>query len=204
VRGPGVGSAHARGVRARPAATRGMARVRSAGAAHDLGRAARACARRMAHGVSARAAMLLGEPATTRRRRTGDGGDDDSSARRRRRGETATGGRGGGSGDVSAPDCGGREAGSAHEAVGTRRLGRDGGAREEAAVGERAGAECAARSGRAVPTALKTALSAWHVAATQQWRTAAWARHGVRRLTSGVRLSVISELKNISKEISSN
>jgi hypothetical protein len=50
---------------ARPAATRGTARVRSACAAHGVGRAARA-----AHG----AAALLGDPATTRRRRTGDGG----------------------------------------------------------------------------------------------------------------------------------
>jgi hypothetical protein len=57
-----------------------------------------------------------------------------------RRGMTATGGRDGGSGERSAPDSGGREAGGAREAVGTRRLGRDGGARGEAVVGERAGA----------------------------------------------------------------
>jgi hypothetical protein len=56
-----------------------------------------------------------------------------------RRGVTVTGGRGGGSGERSAPDSGGREAGGAREAVGTRRLYWDGGARGEAAVGERAG-----------------------------------------------------------------
>jgi hypothetical protein len=52
-----------------------------------------------------------------------------------RRGVTVTGGRGGGSGERSAPDSGGREAGGAREAVGMRRLYWDGDARGEAAVG---------------------------------------------------------------------
>jgi hypothetical protein len=41
------------------------------------------------------------------------------------------------------------------------------------------------------------------VAATRQLRTSAWARRGARRLTSGARLLVISELKFTLKEISS-
>jgi hypothetical protein len=73
-----------------------------------------------------------------------------------RRGVTATGERGGGSGERSAPDSGGREAGGAREAVGTRRLCWDGGTRGEAAVGERAGAARQLSSERGVRGAVGT------------------------------------------------
>jgi hypothetical protein len=57
---------------------------------------------------------------------------------------------------------------------------------------------------RAVPTALKAALSVWRVADTRQRHAAARARRGARRLTSGTHLSAISELKITPKKLAQN
>jgi hypothetical protein len=73
---------------------------------------------------------------------------------------------------------------------------------QDGAVGGRGRARRCRDARRVVPTvALSRAVG---VAATRQWRAAVQARLGARRLTSGARLSVISELKFTPKEISSN
>jgi hypothetical protein len=188
-----------RTARARPAATQGTA--------HGLGRAARtargarrerACGARRtvrararpmaAHGVAA----LLGKPAMTRCRRTGDSGDDGSPARRDSDGQWA--GAAAASARLWIAAVGRRAAcarrsGRWHEGRGG---GRRAGGHGDAAIGRAWSAGRGRDARRAVPTALKAVLSAWHVAAMLQRRAATRARPGARRVTSGVHLSAWS------------
>jgi hypothetical protein len=139
---------------------------------------------RAAHGVSARrrhcmAAALLGEPTVARR--TGDGGE-------RRLTGTDTAARRDGDGRAARDGNGPRRRRLRTAAVRTAR---------------RAVGATVARARRAVGTRgtlsrqrLQAAASAWRVAATRQRRAATRAWLGARRLTSGARCSVISEIKN--------
>jgi hypothetical protein len=148
--------------------------------------------------VSGSAKVLLGVPTAARRRRTGDGrGMGGSPARGRRRGTTATGerrgGRGGGPGDAASVGTAARSA---------RQSGRRRRARGGALSGVRRGG-LSGRVARCPDSSFKPRATARCVAATRQQRATAWAQCGARRLTGGVRSSVIFELKFTPDENSS-